>query len=667
MIRQKVLLLNASNMEQFPVFPYAFIQIPAVARARGIEVISRDFLGVPARDWPVVISELISQHDPAMVLVTLRNTDSLNAADYQVKGLHTPAKEPSAAYFPVEQTKDLITAIREVSGLKIALGGFGFSVMPEEYMAYLRPDVGVVGDPDAFFDHFEAVLDGRYGRIANLVYFQDGRIISNPLVYYPPHPEAEYTPEIIQEMVKFYDAFPSPGLDGAPVEIMRGCNHACVFCSEPHVKGKQVRYRDLSAVMADFQILVDHGITHMYIVSSELNPEGNTFILDLSDRIRAFNQRQPADRKVTWFGANYLLTFGSEVHERLLETGFTGGWFDITALDDANARAMKTPYRNRNVVDHLKTYAQMKRDKFNREQTRDKMPPPAGNSGENQNKSLSVSWSLFLGNPATGVGTIRNSMRVANQEGLSQLFTTCTLFKTIRVFAYEGVDQATLDVTYSVTPELARTSYQQILPSFAYPPALLDAFGSGEEISRLFDHLAETYFSTKYRRTRDWLFFLNQHASAESIVNWIAELSGDRGNELLDLRTYVNEGHPTQALERLFIEAQTKEDLSRYAHEAETVVEWLLAAGLDTFPEAFAGWGVPATMEDLGEITPYALAVQVYDRWSTEKELVDFIVEKYQSSLSSSMLDFVEFCTRAVLHRFNLQIDRNYKIFFAAA
>jgi hypothetical protein len=44
MYSHKVLLLNASNMDAFPVYPYAFIQVPAVARQAGIDVICKDSL-----------------------------------------------------------------------------------------------------------------------------------------------------------------------------------------------------------------------------------------------------------------------------------------------------------------------------------------------------------------------------------------------------------------------------------------------------------------------------------------------------------------------------------------------------------------------------------------------------------------------------------------------
>ena len=87
MCKQRVLLLNASNMNSFPVYPYAFIQVPAVGRQAGIKA--------------------ICQHDPAMILITLRNTDSFVSQDYEL-----PARQ-AARYQNLSEK--LIAASREVS------------------------------------------------------------------------------------------------------------------------------------------------------------------------------------------------------------------------------------------------------------------------------------------------------------------------------------------------------------------------------------------------------------------------------------------------------------------------------------------------------------------------------------------------------------------------
>jgi hypothetical protein len=655
MCNQKALLLNASNMDAQPVYPYAFIQVPAVARQAGFEVICKDFLGIPQERWEQTLQALINQHDPAMVLITLRNIDSGTSGDYE--------GDRSKAYFPIKRTKELIAAIRAVSDLKITLGGFGFSILPEEIMNYLRPDFGVFGGPDAFFAHFKSIQAGNLGAVANLLYFQGDRIVSNPRIFYPPLADTEYTPQVIEDMMAFYDSFPSPGFEGAPIEVMRGCCQSCVFCAEPHAAGKQVRYRDLSAVMRDIKMLVDHGITRLYMISSELNPQGNKFVLQLADRIRSFNERQTEDRKVSWHGANYLLSFSPDEYEHLDRSGFTGGWFDITALDDENARAMRTPYRNRSLPRHLKTYAQFEHTRL------DRMPAQEASrsteqGSENHAQDRVIGWSLFLGNPATTTETIRNTLAVANREGLAQLFNDCYINKNIRVFDYENPDEATLAVTFSVTADLERTGYRQILPSFAYPPALLEDFGSEEEIARMFDHIAETYLSTEYQKSRDWHSFVKDNTTPTSIVRWMAELSDTEGVHVPGHIRPTTEGKASVALQRLFSEEQQDEPRRACENLAKQVVDSLLSVCLEAFPDLFGALGFPATLHELGRITPYELAVAVLARWRTEDELEDELTELTKSICSESTQGLIRFAVQAVLYAHNIRINPKYRELF---
>jgi len=647
---QKALLLNVSNLDGFPVFPYAFIQIPAVARQAGIEVVCKDLLGIPKETWKQTLQTLIRQHDPAMILITLRNTDSLGPQDYEPQ---ESKDENGSAYFPIERTKELIAVIRKVSDLKIALGGFGFSVMPNEIMDYLRPDFGVVGDPNDFFSHFDDIQQENYQKVANLLFFQNNQLISNSRKIFPPFSDTEYTSQVITEMMAFYEAFPSPGFQGAPIEIMRGCNHSCVFCSEPHVKGNQVRYRDLSAVMGDIEILVENGITLLYIVSSELNPEGNEFILELADRIHNFNEEQPEDRKVTWYGANYLLTFNDDEYERLHRSGFTGGWFDITALDDENARAMRTPYRNKDLLTRLKPYAQFKR----------KQTTPVSKK-ESSEDDVSIGWTMFLGNPATTLETIRNTLQIANQNGISQYFNQCGIITTIRVFDYEKPDQATLNVTYSVTPELERTHYRQINPSFASPPALLQDFGSADKISQMFTHIAETYLSTKYKKTRDWHNFLKGNATALSIENWMAELSKIKGVTVPIHLKEITEKPTTPALRELFAERLQESMIQSSESLAKQVVDFLLSVCLEAFPNFFESLCLPKAVDDLSRMTPYDLAVAVFDRWSTEKDFFEALIVQTQSVIPEWKRELLQFCAQAILYKFNILIKRKYRPLF---
>lgn len=659
----KVLLLNASNMAAFPIYPYAFIQVPAVARRDGIEVVCTDLLGVPPERWGQTIETLIDEHNPSMVLITLRNTDSLTIQDYEPDETRGEGHQP---YFPIERTRELIALLRKISAFKIAVGGFGFSVMPADLMGYLEPDFGVLGEPDGFFAHFGDIQAGNLQDVPNLLYYQGEQLIANPRRFYPPLAEPEYTPQAIGAMMAFYKTFPDPGFLGAPVEIMRGCPHTCVFCCEPHVAGKTVRYRDPSAVMADVQILVDNGITKLYMISSELNPEGNQFILELGDRLQAFNNEQPATRRITWFGANYLLNFNTQEYERLHQSGFTGGWFDVTALDDHNARAMRTPYRNYSLIPLLKTYAQYKqRQSGTHPDNADSTSERMDGALESNVEPLPITWTMFLGNPATTLETIRETLRVASQSGIAQIFTNCSLSTNIRVFEYENPDPATLAMTSTITPDLERTTYQQILPSFAYPPVLLRDFGSEAEIERFFKHIGETYLSTKYQETRDWLGFVKARTTPESVTGWIMELS--------DVHRYRFPPHfrpdsgekPPGVLGELFSDEPEAEGEQRDRENlAVQLVDSLLSACLNAIPDIFGMFGLPASDADLERSTPYHLSVSIFSRWQSEDDLIRDANAQTESLLGESMVELIDFCIQAMIYRFNLRIEPVYKKLF---
>ena len=626
MNKYRVLLLNAANMESFPVYPYAFVQVAAVARRANIEVVCQDLLGIPVADWPETIERLQEQHEPAMFLITLRNTDSMTYGDYQ---LNSQGTDSGKAYFPIERTKTLINTIRALSKKPIVIGGFGFSILAKELMPILQPDFGVFGGADEFFLYFQDIIQGEYCHVANLLYFQGAKVMANKRFHFPPSAEIEYTPQAVEDMMAFYDRFPEPGFLGAPVEIMRGCNHTCVFCCEPFVAGRKVQYRDFEVIMGEIELLVKNGINEIYMISSELNPEGNEFILQLADRIKAFNDRQLAARKVSWFGANYLLKFDQDEYRRLSASRFTGGWFDITGLDDRNARAMHTPYRNENLVGHLKNYVQYERERVDHSANeasgaeKDRELPAAASAGNQQ-----VHWTMFLGNPAATMQTIRKTIALTNREGLAKLFNSCYVVRPLRVFDYEKPSSEMLAVTFSIDHQLQRVSYQQTLPTFAYPPALLDQLGSEEAIETMFAHIADTYLSNAYKETRDWGEFL------------AGQVAGDWPGTLV------------QGVER------------PSADQAKMRVDNFLEEFFGTYAEELAAIKLPASLADLDQMTPYILAVTLYARGLSASEIVAKFAELAHIQQNDKKYQLVELFFNAILYRFNVQLVPEYKPLF---
>jgi len=77
------LMLNASNLESMLTYPYAFVQVSEIADRHGIGITRRDLFGIPQTEWPDHLRGLLDEFDPEMILITLRNTDTMVAAEYE--------------------------------------------------------------------------------------------------------------------------------------------------------------------------------------------------------------------------------------------------------------------------------------------------------------------------------------------------------------------------------------------------------------------------------------------------------------------------------------------------------------------------------------------------------------------------------------------------------
>src|SRR4026208_678624 len=148
-----MLLLNASNYPGLPIFPYAFVQVRAVARRFGVRVEMFDSFHTAREERPAVLSELIRRHRPRMIGFHLRQPDSQQGLEYAVESR-------GHNYYPVRDTQVLIQHVRSMTDAPIALGGIGFSSVARSVCKVLTPDYGVVGDPDDFFRHFDALAAG---------------------------------------------------------------------------------------------------------------------------------------------------------------------------------------------------------------------------------------------------------------------------------------------------------------------------------------------------------------------------------------------------------------------------------------------------------------------------------------------------------------------------
>lgn len=171
---------------------------------------------------------------------------------------------------------DILATVRSCTRAPTVLGGGGFSVMPVELMAHLRPDFGISGEGEAAFACLLQALergDGDFSGVPNLHRLvADGlgreRVHSNP-------PAARF-----QDL----DALPVPDrrlvdprhfanyrIDS--VQTKRGCSLKCDYCTYPTIEGKAVRRRDPARIVDEmFQSLERQPeIRHVFVVDSVFN------------------------------------------------------------------------------------------------------------------------------------------------------------------------------------------------------------------------------------------------------------------------------------------------------------------------------------------------------------------------------------------------------------
>jgi len=296
-----ILFINLSNLPGRPVYPYAFVQVSALARRVGLSVVRWDGLELSLQHKLDCIAQLIRNHQPRAVAFTIRQADSVAADNYISIDAKTPAKNP---WFPVEETRAAILHVRQLTDAKIFVGGFNFTVNSVSAAEYLQPDFGILGEPDEFFRHFDEVLQGRTEGISNLVYRANGKWQQNQRVFWGPLDDIEYSEDIIDEIFRFHGerTLRNAHLESVPglgsykdtgisiaIEIARGCPCACVFCCEPKVKGTTVQLRNLDVIEAEIHNLLRYGLRYYWFICSELN-FAKDHVLELAERVIRINE-----------------------------------------------------------------------------------------------------------------------------------------------------------------------------------------------------------------------------------------------------------------------------------------------------------------------------------------------------------------------------------------
>ncbi|MEW6367229.1 MAG: radical SAM protein [Acidobacteriota bacterium] len=254
----RVLLVSANtervNMATMPV---GLGYVAAAARAAGHDV---RFLDLMAESDPArAIRGAVGEHRPEVIGISVRNVDDQCRANPR---------------FLLDEARATVGVCREASSAPIVLGGAGYSIFPEEALAYLGADFGVRGDGERVF----VTLLGRLQRQEDPVglpgVYSAGRIdAAEPL--WEPMDAAHALGEDWRRSVDV-----SSSDLWVPVQSRRGCPNDCSYCSTCRIQGRAIRIRPPQAVIDEVVRLADAGFRQFYFVDNAFNmPESHGLAL----------------------------------------------------------------------------------------------------------------------------------------------------------------------------------------------------------------------------------------------------------------------------------------------------------------------------------------------------------------------------------------------------
>jgi lipid biosynthesis B12-binding/radical SAM protein len=128
----KVFLLSANYTTQpYPVYPLGMAIIAGALEAGGHATQQCDFL-ICGKSMEAVAAA-VTEFQPDVISMTLRNIDNIDSFSQDTE-------------WYLAQARELVEVFRSCSNAPIVIGGSAFTIMPEEILAYLGCEHGVVGE-----------------------------------------------------------------------------------------------------------------------------------------------------------------------------------------------------------------------------------------------------------------------------------------------------------------------------------------------------------------------------------------------------------------------------------------------------------------------------------------------------------------------------------------
>ncbi|MHB8771775.1 MAG: lipid biosynthesis B12-binding/radical SAM protein [Syntrophales bacterium] len=312
----KVLLISANTTNApHPVYPLGLDYVAGALTPRH-EV---RILDMNLAQGPAGLEAAIRESAWGLIGISIRNIDNVDALAVK-------------SFIPGYER--IVRVVRGCSAAPIVLGGSGFSIFPGELMARLGADFGVVGAGEAIGPLADALAAGTDpAGLAGIVL--KGRPPGGTAAW-PGGVTRQTCPDEAQ--LRYY-----LGRGGIlNLQTKRGCPFRCIYCTYPHIEGREFRFFPPDAVAREARRLQELGARYLFLTDSAFNGDEEHALAVA----RAFRSEEV---KVPWGAFFAPLRPPAGFYDRMAEAGLTHVEFGTETLCDPQLRRYGKPFTNADV------------------------------------------------------------------------------------------------------------------------------------------------------------------------------------------------------------------------------------------------------------------------------------------------------------------------------
>ncbi|UCE97904.1 MAG: radical SAM protein [Dehalococcoidia bacterium] len=331
----EVLLIN-SNITKPPVSP---VGLEYVGEALAEHHLSIKVLDLTFKsDWQAALRQELSDSDPSIIGITVRNTDDCSYVSKQ-------------SYLPLIQT--MTTEIKQLSQSPIVLGGVGFSIMPQPILELTGVDLGIIGDGEQTFTYLVKCIQQKreYLDLPNLVYQHQGKIVANKRID-GQLDEMPFPRRRLIDNKRYQELGAMVG-----IETKRGCGQKCIYCADPVAKGNNMRLRPPKLVIQELKDLLTQGVSWLHLSDSEFN-----LPLDHAKEICMAIINAGIHDQLKWYCYCSPIPFDVELAHLMKCAGCYGINFGVDSLCDQQLRRIG---RKHTIGDIQRLVKHLKREQLN--------------------------------------------------------------------------------------------------------------------------------------------------------------------------------------------------------------------------------------------------------------------------------------------------------------